>query len=356
MDEKGTVITVEDLLNGKYRYVEGQPVRRSYFDMENIGIENMKYKVGDKVKIKSLDWYNENKDETDDIECSNNIWFYREMSKFCGKVMTISHIRADHYTMVEDMVGYWTDEMIECKVEEECPQDFIEKYCRSCGTQRCDRTKEYLNGCPYYNAYMCKKEEETKPKPKFKVGDRIYPKYHKPSNDLEIIEVIRGDGHYGYRIKNHHTNGTYFMWEYEMCDYKLAEEETKSHNDMCKKLIEEMNPNLEVNVKVKTKPQLKFKTGDRVFNKVTRKWVNIIEFDIETGLYIVRYDDGLQGRSLESELRFMEEETDSKFKEIIKKKAEEYIKSKTELGSMSKSFLYEGFVDGMMTALKIMEE
>ena len=52
----------------------------------------------------------------------------------------------------------------------------------------------------------------------------------------------------------------------------------------------------------------------------------------------------------------MEEETDSKFKEIIKKKAEEYIKSKTELGSMSKSFLYEGFVDGMMTALKIMDE
>ena len=102
--------------------------------------------------------------------------------------------------------------------------------------------------------------------------------------------------------------------------------------------------------------ELKFKTGDRVFNKMTRKWVNIIEFDIETGLYIVRYDDGLQGRSLESELRFVEEETDSKFKEIIKKKAEEYINSKTELGSMSKSFLYEGFVDGMMTALKIMEE
>ena len=47
---------------------------------------------------------------------------------------------------------------------------------------------------------------------------------------------------------------------------------------------------------------LKFKTGDRVFNKVTRKWVNIIEFDIETGLYIVRYDDGIKGRSLESEL------------------------------------------------------
>mgnify|MGYP003287861888 FL=1 len=27
------------------------------------------------------------------------------------------------------------------------------------------------------------------------------------------------------------------------------ETKTKSHNDMCKKLIEEMNPNIEVNVK-----------------------------------------------------------------------------------------------------------
>ena len=241
----------------------------------------MKYKAGDKVRIKSLDWYNENKDETDDIECSNNIWFYREMSKFCGKVMTISHDRVDHYTMVEDLVNYWTDEMIECKVE-----------------------------------------EETKPKPKFKVGDRIYSKYHKPSNDLEIIEVIRGDGHYGYRIKNHHINNTYFMWEYELSDYKLVE--------------------------------LKFKAGDRVFNKVTRKWVNIIEFDIETGLYIVRYDDGIQGRSLESELR----ETRPSFKEIkevVKEKAEIYI-SKTELDGLSKSLLYEGFVDGMMTALIEMDE
>ena len=38
MDEKGTVITVEDLLNGKYRYVEGRPVRRSYVDMEKKGM------------------------------------------------------------------------------------------------------------------------------------------------------------------------------------------------------------------------------------------------------------------------------------------------------------------------------
>lgn len=60
---------------------------------------------------------------------------------------------------------------------------------------------------------------------------------------------------------------------------------------------------------------LKFKAGDRVFNKATREWVNIIEFDIETGLYIVRYDDGIRGRSLESELcEGMETKPKLKFK------------------------------------------
>ena len=80
-------------------------------------MSELKYKVGDRVKIQSLDWYNEHKNETDDIECSNNIWFYRDMSKFCGKVMTISYVGVDYYTMVEDLVGYWTDEMIDCKIE-----------------------------------------------------------------------------------------------------------------------------------------------------------------------------------------------------------------------------------------------
>ena len=50
----------------------------------------------------------------------------------------------------------------------------------------------------------------------------------------------------------------------------------------------------------------KFKVGDRVFNLATKMSVNIIEWDEETGLYIVRYDDGVQCRSLESELKRLE--------------------------------------------------
>lgn len=71
----------------------------------------------------------------------------------------------------------------------------------------------------------------------------------------------------------------------------------------------------EIEPLTETKSEPKFKAGDRVFNKATRKWVNIIKFDIETGLYIVRYDDGIQGRSLESELcEGMETKQKLKFK------------------------------------------
>ena len=122
----------------------------------------MKYKEGDRVKIKSLDWYNENKDEYGYVRCIDFL-FTPEHSKYCGCEFTISHItefQIPSYLM-ESNGHEWTDEMIEGLVEEECPQDFIEKYCKSCGTQRCDRTKEFFDGCPYYNAYMCKKQNNA---------------------------------------------------------------------------------------------------------------------------------------------------------------------------------------------------
>ena len=51
------------------------------------------------------------------------------------------------------------DKKIEGIVEEELPEDFIKKYCKLCGSQRCDRSKEYLDGCPYYSVYKCNEIE-----------------------------------------------------------------------------------------------------------------------------------------------------------------------------------------------------
>ena len=83
----------------------------------------MKYKVGDKVKIKSLDWYNQNKDKNGFVHCGNKI-FDNYMSVFCGSVVTIC---GDYpycgYDVREDMeCRTWTDDMFEGLADAE-PQE-----------------------------------------------------------------------------------------------------------------------------------------------------------------------------------------------------------------------------------------
>lgn len=80
----------------------------------------MKYKVGDKVKIKSFEWYNENKDEDGFVHCGNRV-FDDYMSVFCGSIVTIGGLYSySGYDICEDMqCRTWTDEMIEGIVDAE---------------------------------------------------------------------------------------------------------------------------------------------------------------------------------------------------------------------------------------------
>jgi hypothetical protein len=75
----------------------------------------MKYKVGDKVRIKSIDWYNENKNTYGDI-LFNNACFVKRQSLYCGCELTIRLITDNSYYVFENEY-YWTDEMIEGLVE-----------------------------------------------------------------------------------------------------------------------------------------------------------------------------------------------------------------------------------------------
>ena len=83
----------------------------------------MKYKVGDRVRIKSLDWYNENKD---------NLSFYTDSMALCfaNEIVTIkSYGRYPNTYRIDEDEGdfLWTDEMIEGLVEEETkPKDMGE--------------------------------------------------------------------------------------------------------------------------------------------------------------------------------------------------------------------------------------
>ena len=86
----------------------------------------MKYKAGDKVKIKSLDWYKAN-------ECSGRVMcdgiaFQGMMTEWCGKELTIDLVYTNDegrslYIMKEPETQWrFTDSMIEDLVEE-VPQE-----------------------------------------------------------------------------------------------------------------------------------------------------------------------------------------------------------------------------------------
>lgn len=94
----------------------------------------MKYKVGDRVKIQSLERYNKYKNRYGDINygCETEILFTSEMSSFCGQVVTITRVRyigcVRFYHLVEDNGAHlWVDGMFEGLVEEESIIDLTVK-------------------------------------------------------------------------------------------------------------------------------------------------------------------------------------------------------------------------------------
>lgn len=93
-----------------------------------------KYKVGDKVVVKSLDWYNKNKDAGGVVRvpCS----FVKDMQQFCGKTLVIRGVNVYSY-YVEGNSYLWSDEMfeglagkisayLETKDIKDLPKDFAE--------------------------------------------------------------------------------------------------------------------------------------------------------------------------------------------------------------------------------------
>ena len=90
-------------------------------------MSNLKYKVGDSVRIKSINWYNENKNKYGNINCGY-LLFTSEMSIYCGAVLTICDIKEEFsYYDMKKCEYMFTDEMIEGLVEEETKPNIIEE-------------------------------------------------------------------------------------------------------------------------------------------------------------------------------------------------------------------------------------
>ena len=79
--------------------------------------EQMRYEKGDKVIIKSREWYDKNKDESGIITFNTDRGDYhitKEDERFFGRVVTIKYEGYGYYLIAEDDRGYaWIDEMIE---------------------------------------------------------------------------------------------------------------------------------------------------------------------------------------------------------------------------------------------------
>ena len=78
----------------------------------------MKYKADDRVRIKSIDWYNSTRDSDGWINL-NGFKFNPDMKKFCGKTFTIKDVWLEDYYEFKGNEYCWTDDMIEGLVEEE---------------------------------------------------------------------------------------------------------------------------------------------------------------------------------------------------------------------------------------------
>ena len=80
----------------------------------------MKHKVGDTVKIKSIDWFNaQEKDSDGDIHIysvNNIVYFTKDMSNYCSKEAKIEDIRIDdniYFLDVDKRCYEWTDDMFD---------------------------------------------------------------------------------------------------------------------------------------------------------------------------------------------------------------------------------------------------
>lgn len=161
----------------------------------------MKYKVGDKVRIKSFDWYNENKDYGEGIiYFEHSFDFTESMSKYCGQIATITHIieKYDEYKINLDQGYYaWTDKMFEGLAGEENKSNIIED------------AKTYLDNikdtwiCP--EGYIFKDENGNvinSSKIVLEKKEKVYPKTYKecckilgvdPDNFLAITSCYEGE-------------------------------------------------------------------------------------------------------------------------------------------------------------------
>ena len=86
-------------------------------------METLKFKVGDRVRVKSLEWYNDNKDAEGLVYLDKEgIVFDETMANLCGKIVQIEEINRTGY-FIYGYSGFLQDWMLEDEVVNEEKQE-----------------------------------------------------------------------------------------------------------------------------------------------------------------------------------------------------------------------------------------
>lgn len=114
----------------------------------------MRYRKGDRVRVRSLEWYYVNRDSKGAIFLKNLRVFDESMSEFCGKVVTIDayNPRGDYYDIKEDgKVNFWSDDMFEGLAIEKTQEKMV-SLDKVCDMLYAMLTTQDINGYDYVTA------------------------------------------------------------------------------------------------------------------------------------------------------------------------------------------------------------
>lgn len=173
--------TIESItVDGNYRLseIKGYIFTNTMFAKRKVN-KSCKYKIGDKVKVRSIVWYDCYKNVEGNITCGSNT-FTSNMKIYCGCYLTIKSVwedTQDYY--VEENNFTWTDEMFEGKV---------------------------VN-----STYEISNQIEIKSKNVDKDNEIIIPKFN--INDVVTFTSVTTGKLYIYTIKYTDTKGNYYLNE-----------------------------------------------------------------------------------------------------------------------------------------------
>lgn len=173
----------------------------------------MKYKVGDKVRVRQWDDMVEEYGESFGSIDIPHFYFSRNMEKYCGEVVTIEKVYTCSYRIKEDEEHwYWTDEMFESyKVKIAYQADLIDKETFSKMVEMAEQLDKQLfvpkiniEKCKLSTELMGKIAEETREMVKKNIETEIEKKkkHQKDEDHLKRVEKIQKKIDYYKNVSN----------------------------------------------------------------------------------------------------------------------------------------------------------